>query len=143
MSPTGDFLTTTHVDSLGIFLWANRSLFANVSIRPVDAATSEPPEVLQLPNTGQADSSVGAQEAADTAATLADEDTADQDTYKTPDQLSDELITLSRLPRSRWANLTRLEDIKERNKPKQAPTAPARAPFFLTTIPGLARPHPL
>ena len=32
--------------------------------------------------------------------------------YKSPDQLSDELVTLSLLPQSRWRHLTSLELIK-------------------------------
>lgn len=31
-SPTGDFLATTHVDSVGIYLWANRAQFSEVSL---------------------------------------------------------------------------------------------------------------
>ena len=39
----------------------------------------------------------------------ADDNTA---SYKSPDQLSDELVTLSLLPKSRWRHLTSLELIK-------------------------------
>lgn len=31
-SPTGDFLASTHVDSLGVYLWANRAQFSDVSL---------------------------------------------------------------------------------------------------------------
>lgn len=31
-SPTGDFLATTHVDSVGVYLWANRAQFEEVSL---------------------------------------------------------------------------------------------------------------
>jgi len=40
------------------------------------------------------------------------------------------------MPRSKWATLLNLETIKQRNKPKEAPKAPERAPFFLPTLPG-------
>jgi len=56
--------------------------------------------------------------------------------YTTPDQLSEGLLTLSLMPRSKWATLLNLETIKQRNKPKEAPKAPERAPFFLPTLPG-------
>lgn len=74
--------------------------------------------------------------------------------YTTPDQLSEGLLTLSLMPRSRWQTLLNLETIKvrsllprflqmlislrsqQRNKPKEAPKAPERAPFFLPTLPG-------
>ena len=39
---------------------------------------------------------------------------ADTPAYKSPDQLSDELVTLSLLPQSRWSNLTNLDIIKVR-----------------------------
>jgi WD40 repeat protein len=35
-SPTGDFLATAHVDSLGVHLWANRAQFADVTLRHID-----------------------------------------------------------------------------------------------------------
>ena len=75
--------------------------------------------------------------------------------YTTPDQLSEELLTLSLMPRSRWQTLLNLETIKvsyaspeidrrraddslqQRNKPKEAPKAPEAAPFFLPTLPGV------
>lgn len=41
------------------------------------------------------------------------------------------------MPRSRWQTLLNLETIKARNKPKEAPKAPERAPFFLPTLPGV------
>lgn len=40
------------------------------------------------------------------------------------------------MPRSKWQTLLNLETIKQRNKPKEAPKAPERAPFFLPTLPG-------
>ncbi len=30
MSPSGDFVATSHAGALGIYLWANRTHFANV-----------------------------------------------------------------------------------------------------------------
>ncbi|KAJ4919631.1 hypothetical protein JOQ06_002072 [Pogonophryne albipinna] len=37
LSPTGDFLVTTHVDSLGVYLWTNKSLCGPVGLRPLPA----------------------------------------------------------------------------------------------------------
>lgn len=56
--------------------------------------------------------------------------------YTTPDQLASSLVTLSLMPRSKWQTLLNLETIKQRNKPKEAPKQPERAPFFLPTLPG-------
>merc|ERR1719394_1488204 len=57
--------------------------------------------------------------------------------FASPDQISEELITLANLPGSRWLNLLSLDTIKMKNKPKAAPKKPKAAPFFLPTIPGL------
>jgi len=48
-----------------------------------------------------------------------------------PTAKRDGLITMSGLPPGHWKNLFHLELVKERNKPKQAPTKPPQAPFFL------------
>lgn len=57
--------------------------------------------------------------------------------YKSPEQISQELITLSDQPTSRWLNLLNLDVVKMRNKPKTPLTIPKSAPFFLPTIPSL------
>lgn len=57
--------------------------------------------------------------------------------YESAEQLDAQLITLSSLPRSRWANLGKLDIIRRRNRPDAPPKAPALAPFFLSTVPGL------
>lgn len=36
-SANGEFLATTHVDNLGVFLWVNRGLYADVTLKPVAA----------------------------------------------------------------------------------------------------------
>lgn len=35
-SPTGDFLATAHVDSVGVYLWANRAQFTDVALRHLE-----------------------------------------------------------------------------------------------------------
>ena len=51
--------------------------------------------------------------------------------------LSEGLVTLSNLPKSRWQYLQQLDVIKQHNKPKEPPKQPKQAPFFLPTAPGL------
>ena len=60
-----------------------------------------------------------------------------QDVFVTPPQLDGELVTLTLLPRSRWQTLLNLEVIQQRNKPKEPPKPPEKAPFFLPTLPGV------
>lgn len=129
MSPTGDFLATAHVSNLGIFTWANKSLFTHISLRSIDP-NSEPP-AIDLPATSEID-----------AKKLQDDDydlTIDgaDGTYKSPHQIDQNLITMSTLVASRWQNLLSLDVVKARNRPKVAIHTPKHASFFLPTVAGL------
>ncbi|BGP02493.1 putative WD-repeat protein [Rhodotorula toruloides ATCC 204091] len=128
-SPTGDFLASTHVDSVGIYLWANRAQFSDVSL--LSFVEEETLEDVALPTVQGVDAD------ASLSAISAPSRWEDIQPYTTPDQLADSLLTLSLMPRSRWQTLLNLDTIKARNKPKEAPKAPERAPFFLPTLPGV------
>ncbi|EPQ28641.1 uncharacterized protein PFL1_03944 [Pseudozyma flocculosa PF-1] len=137
-SPTGDFLATSHVDSVGIFLWANKAQFTNVALRGLDEAArvvgehddddEEEDDEVALPT-------VQGEIEDEALATLDAGEAVLQRTYTSPPQLVDadgeRLVTLSTMPRSRWMTLLNLDTIKKRNKPKEAPKAPEKAPFFL------------
>ncbi|XP_056146623.1 WD repeat-containing protein 36 isoform X2 [Lampris incognitus] len=124
-SPTGDFLATTHVNCLGVYLWSNKSLCNLVSLRPLPANYEPTTSVLPSSCPGQDEERL-------------EEDTgANVDEYSSPEQLDSNLMTLSLLPESRWKNLLNLEIIKRRNKPKEPPRVPETAPFFLPTVAGL------
>ncbi|TDG44796.1 hypothetical protein AWZ03_008770 [Drosophila navojoa] len=138
MSPTGDFLATAHVGLLGIYLWANKTLFNQISLRSMDP--NEPAPYVGLPasicdamDLDDAMQEMGIDDANDNVE-LGEQIDAQ---YETPKQLTPELITLSGLAASRWQNLLDLELIKQRNKPKAPPKAPKQAPFFLPTVAGL------
>ncbi|CAG9579734.1 unnamed protein product [Danaus chrysippus] len=124
MSPTGDYLATSHVGELGVCLWANRLLYSKVFLKPVDK--NDVPR-LKLPTTAAEKPDI------DDIGTI---DLGDEE-YKSPEQISEELLTLSGQPTSRWLNLLNLDVIKRRNKPKTPLTVPKSAPFFLPTIPSL------
>ena len=49
LSATSDFLATTHVDDLGIYLWSNKSLYSSVPLRPLPGDFR--PLTIELPNT--------------------------------------------------------------------------------------------
>ncbi|GAA6011897.1 hypothetical protein JCM11491_000095 [Sporobolomyces phaffii] len=127
-SPSGDFLATTHVDSVGVYLWANRAQFSEVSLLTFDEDESLEDVALPTVQGLATDSSL--------SAISAPTRWEDIQPYTTPDQLADDLLTLSLMPRSKWQTLLNLDTIKQRNKPKEAPKAPERAPFFLPTLPG-------
>ncbi|XP_055587163.1 WD repeat-containing protein 36 [Uranotaenia lowii] len=136
MSPTGDFLATSYVDSRGIYLWANKTLFTHVSMKAIKPDSEAP--LMDLPATINDENT----------AVLLDDTVMDVDnleeamdeinmSYESPPQLSQELITMSNLAASRWQNLLNLDIIKKRNRPRQAPQKPKSAPFFLPTVSGL------
>ncbi|KAG8456316.1 hypothetical protein GDO86_002197 [Hymenochirus boettgeri] len=128
MSPTGDFLATAHVDDLGIYLWSNKSLFSLISLRPLPANFE--PTMVMLP---------GACNDIEEVDTVVEVESTNEDImeYESPEQLGEQMVTLSLLPESRWKNLLNLEIIKQRNKPKEPPKVPKSAPFFIPTLPGL------
>ncbi|KAF8809021.1 Utp21-domain-containing protein [Phlegmacium glaucopus] len=128
-SPSNDFLATAHVDSVGVFLWANRAQYAEVSFQSVsdnDVFDVSLPSMQGLAEDEDLD--------ALSALTVSE---APIDVFSTPPQLDGELITLTLLPRSRWQTLLNLEVIQQRNKPKEPPKVPEKAPFFLPTLPGV------
>ncbi|KAG8900228.1 hypothetical protein FRC00_013830 [Tulasnella sp. 408] len=127
-SPTSDFLATAHVDSVGVFLWANRAQYAEVSLKSIreeDILEAGMPSVQGLAEDESVEAIV--------ALTASDP----QDVYSTPAQLDNELMTLTFLPRSKWQTLLNIEVIQQRNKPKEPPKPLEQAPFFLPTLPGV------
>ncbi|XP_073480708.1 WD repeat-containing protein 36 [Aquarana catesbeiana] len=127
MSPTGDFLATAHVDDLGIYLWSNKSLFSLISLRPLPSDYE--PIVVMLPG-----ATVNIEE---NELEVREDSSEDMMEYESPEQLAEQLVTLSLLSESRWKNLLNLDVIKRRNKPKEPPKVPKSAPFFIPTLPGL------
>ncbi|CAG8442794.1 7967_t:CDS:10 [Ambispora gerdemannii] len=127
-SPTGDFLATSHVGDVGIFLWANRAQFSSLSLRSV---SDDDIFDVSLPTTSGFDNDVE-----DDIANQTNGDGKDLPFFSS-EQLTEQMITLSTLPKSKWQNLLNLEIIKKRNKPKEPPKIPEKAPFFLTTLPGV------
>ena len=49
MSPLGEFLVTTHVDDLGLYLWSNMTLYTHVTLKPLPS--NYEPSVVSLPST--------------------------------------------------------------------------------------------
>jgi U3 small nucleolar RNA-associated protein 21 len=126
MSASGDFIATTHVNSVGIYLWSNRSQYTHVPLRQL---VEEDVKTIILPTTsGVNDEDV-------------QEDTeVDQASYEMlldqPAIPDNDFISLSNLPKSRWQNLLNLDSIKERNKPMKKEAPKTELPFFLPTVAG-------
>ena len=129
-SPASDFLATSHVDDVGIYLWSNRTLYGYVNLSPLPQ-DFHPEKAIELPSTavpGEGDE-VDAEDRA--------WNSHETSKLTEQEQLCDQLITLSSVPYAKWANVLQLDTIRKRNKPKEPPKAPANAPFFLPTIASL------
>jgi U3 small nucleolar RNA-associated protein 21 len=129
-SPTAEFLATTHVNELGIYLWSNKTLYAHVPLKQLPD-DYEPVNLIKMPNTN---THLGATSNEDESDAESEDDYNSYKNYTSPEQLAFELVTLSMLSESRWKSLVNLDIIKQRNKPKEPPKAPKLAPFFLPTI---------
>jgi U3 small nucleolar RNA-associated protein 21 len=126
-SGTGEFLATTCECEVGVNIWNNKSLFTHVPTRHISEN-----EIAEI--SGPTVSGEGGQGLIDGAF----EDEVDEADESAPapsiDQLSADMMTLSMVPKSRWQTLLHLDAIKERNKPKEAPKLPEKAPFFLPSL---------
>lgn len=132
-SPTGEYLATAQEGDVGVHIWTNRTLFTHVSTRHI----SEKEIAIVSAPTASGEGGEGIIEAA------AEEEEEDQEQDETTvpimDQLSEGITTLSLVPKAQWQTLLHLDIIRARNKPKEAPKAPEKAPFFL---PSLSNDHP-
>ncbi|XP_047099467.1 WD repeat-containing protein 36 [Schistocerca piceifrons] len=136
-SAVGDLLATTHVDYMGVFLWANRALFKHIALHPLDPLEdSEAEALISLPVSAPDEgANIGAE---DLDAPDGDEDGEDTERPQSPDQISEGLATLSGVAAVRWQNLLMLDVIRKRNKPREPPKTVKSAPFFLPTVPSLS-----
>ena len=135
ISETGEYLATAHADGVGINIWNNSTLFTYVPTRVI--GEDEITEANAPTTSGE-----GGQHLISTA--FSDNDEGDeigenQDELpsasldRTLEQLSSDLITLSLVPKSRWQTLVHLDIIAQRNKPREPPKKPEKAPFFLAS----------
>ncbi|CAL8581496.1 rRNA-processing protein utp21 [Xanthoria parietina] len=139
-SDTGEYLATAHADSVGINLWNNRTLFTHVPTRKIGdeeimRATLPTPSGERGQGLLSAAFDETEQEFPEEDDVLIDQSPADIDT------LSNDLLSLSLIPKARWQTLLHLQTIKARNKPTEPPKAPEKAPFFLPSLTN-GRPEP-
>jgi U3 small nucleolar RNA-associated protein 21 len=132
-NPLGNFLSTTHVGKLGIYQWVNKTYFSSIMLH----SPPEKPNKIVMPNIISIDENEYEEHNNEDEVLIKEnENSINKSEIKTKSQLSKELITLSNLPASKWLNLSELDIIKKRNKPKEPPKKPEKAPFFLPTKPG-------
>jgi len=138
LSSTGEFLATSHLGRLGISLWCDRSFYQTVQLdgaKPPSEPSqmNEPASVVEDTNDNVFGGRRLHQITMNKQKSLhhSREEPIDVDVREVPVPKHEGLVTLSGLPAAQWKNLFRLELVKERNKPKEAPKKPPNAPFFL------------
>lgn len=129
-SSTGEYLAAATEGELGVHIWTNRALFRHIPTRQISEK-----EIASISNpTTSGEGGQGLLEGAFDEEVASDD--GDAVSAPTLDQLSSDMMTLSLVPKSRWQTLLHLDLIKQRNKPKEAPKAPEKAPFFLPSVGG-------
>lgn len=124
-SNTGEYLATAHDDSVGVQIWTNRTLFTHVPTRQISTKNVTD---MDAP-TASGEGGEGLVEAALTEE--AEEEETDEVVPSLIEQLSKDLLTLSLTPKPQWQTLLHLDEIRQRNKPKEPPKPPQKTPFFL------------
>jgi len=145
VSPTGEFLATTHSAKLGISLWSDRSFYQTVHVDGTLALKApsrmdDPAPVAEVETENDDDAtkklldSLSSGFGGDKKSAAEEEEEGPRKPAKAREE---GLITLSGLPPAHWKNLFHLELVKQRNKPKEPPKKPPSAPFFLQWRPGV------
>lgn len=133
VSPTGEFLTTTHSGKVGISMWSDRSFYQQVNTGGLELKEPfcmDEPSPMAEENWESSSSQRGDAETGAPNAIKAKAESSG-DTSAPVTAKAEGLVTLSGLPPAHWKNLFHLELVKERNKPTEAPKKPPSAPFFL------------
>ena len=147
VSPTGEFLATTHSNQLGIALWADRSFYQTVYL------TGTPKKPTMMDDPAPAAEVEGRGAMAETLELSKAEEARVRGEKERREGMEEGergdgedgpvfpkaqgLVTTSGLPAGHWKNLFHLDLVKARNKPKEAPKKPESAPFFLQKWGGL------
>jgi U3 small nucleolar RNA-associated protein 21 len=130
-SNTGEFLAVSLVKDVGVHILTNRTLFTHIPTRQISSA-----DVASI-DTPSA-STEGAQGLVASAFDSAQDEEQLEAEYggstASVEQISDNLLTLSLVPRNQWQTLLHLDLVRQRNKPKEPPKPPEKAPFFLPPL---------
>jgi U3 small nucleolar RNA-associated protein 21 len=129
VSPTGEYIATTHDGKVGISVWSDRSYYQRVN---TIGLALEKPFLMDEPTPISEETGIILAADDSNLSLPAGEAESIEDQEAGPVSAKEKgLITLSGLPPAHWKNLFHLELVKERNKPKEPPKKPPSAPFFL------------
>ena len=135
VSPTGEYLATTHAGKLGVCIWSDKSFYQTVHVDGVDpvepARMDEPMPMADVSESTEHSTAASATSAIENKSDDNGSDNEEEDAKMPAIPKEPGLITLSGLPIAHWKNLFHLELVKQRNKPKEPPKKPPSAPFFL------------
>ncbi|GKY99253.1 hypothetical protein MPSEU_000880600 [Mayamaea pseudoterrestris] len=132
ISPTGEYLATTHHDRVGICVWSDRSYYQTIhmdSLYSTEPVRMDEPTPMLDKNRANC-SSVDVSLLVD-ATYGPNKNRMQADDGTRPCSKKGGLVTFSGLPHAHWKNIFYLELVKLRNKPSEAPKKPPTAPFFL------------
>ena len=110
MSPTFEYLATTHVNDVAVYLWSNKTLYAHIPLKQLPE-DFEPSSTVSMPSAASSKAQVESN-GDETEKESSMEDYDDYRNYHSPEQVDLDLVTLSLLPESRWKNLINLDIIK-------------------------------
>lgn len=127
VSPDNEWLATSHIMGVGVSLWTMKSQFYNVSTRNIRL---DEIQAISMPNVA-GEGSAGLLDGALEDQPRPDDVEVDYENWDPPQKVASELETLSVQPRHKFNMLVHIDEIKERNKPKEKPKAPEKLPFFL------------
>lgn len=135
ISPTGEFMATSHTGKLGLSVWSDRSFYQTVNVDGARELTrpfrmDEPRPLAEVWESSK-ERSLALTAAREESLAKTDENSVEEDSKEPAIAKEEGLITLSNLPPAHWKNLFHLELVKLRNKPKEPPKKPPSAPFFL------------
>lgn len=125
VSSNGDFLATTHANNLSIRLWVNSGRFGNENGK-LDVEGNVLGDIIE-------DVEVDEEEKDASTVKLVKDVSLDGGV-----QVAEKTVTLSGRPANVWTVLSHLQEVRERNKPKEPVKKGANAPFFIPTIKGLS-----
>ena len=142
-APSGEFLATSHLNSKAVYLWSNKAFFSQVVIER--AATA--PVQIDLPHcdamraqshshkdfyAALSEKAAAGAEVEQPGRSLVQQQLAALNgVVKAREEEKRELLRRSDQPFSKWQAIFKLEQIKERNRPKLQKEALPKVPFFL------------
>ena len=143
LSPSGEFLATTHVEQNGIYIWANRAHFGNVMLNSQNIGVEPKRIQMPIPKVHRRDDRAEAlQEQEDERIQQRRREETERIRREAADSIPTKpletgLVTMSGIAKSKFETLPKLDIIKERNKPMEPPKVPEKAPFFLGQLEGI------